>query len=126
MLRRLARSTVVHVAFAALAMGGWTLFVNFGHGDRAWIAAAGQGVLSGLITLLLKRALEAMASRFAGALAYAGPPAITATVILAILVTVHRLIGTPEIARTVAVPWTISTLYAIAYAAALARRGATR
>jgi hypothetical protein len=124
-LRRLARSTAVHVAFAALAMGGWTLFVNFGHGQKAWTAAAGQGILSGLITLLLKRALEAMAPRFGGALAYAAPPAITATVILAILVTVHRLIGTPEIARTVAVPWTVSTFYAIAYAATLARRGAT-
>lgn len=126
MLKRLASSTAVHMAFAFLAMGGWTLFVNFGHGQRAWIAAIGQGILSGLITLLLKRALEAMAPRFTGPLTYAGPPAITAMVILAVLITVHRLIGTPEIARTVAVPWTVSTLYAIAYAASLARRGATQ
>ncbi len=124
-MHRLARSTVVHVAFAALAMGGWALFANCGHGLSAAIGPAiAQGAVSGLITLFLKRALEAMTARMSGLLAYTAPPAITAAVILVTLIGVHRLIGTPEIARTIAVPWTVSTLYAILYAAALVRQKA--
>jgi hypothetical protein len=119
----LGRSTPAHVAFAFLAMGGWALFANRGHGlAEAWPPALAQGVMSGAITFVLKRALEAMAGRFAGALAYLAPPAITALAILAVLTAVHRLIGTPEIFATIAVPWSVSTLYAVAYTAALARR----
>ncbi len=124
MLRRLARSTAVHVAFAFLGMGSWALFVNWGQGAATWTAGIGQGVLSGLITLVLKRALEAMSPRFPGVLAHLVPPAVTAAVILAVLTAVHLLIGTPQVARTVAVPWGVSTLYAFVYAAGLARRGA--
>jgi hypothetical protein len=125
-LKRLAGSTWAHVAFAVLAMGGWALFANRAHGLAAALAPAlAQGAMSGLITLGLKRALEAMAGRFAGVLAFAGPPLITAGVILAVLAGVHLAIGTPEIWRTLAVPWTVSTLYAAIYTAALAR-GAAR
>lgn len=121
-MTRLARSTPVHVAFAAVAMGGWALFANRGHGQAAaWTPALAQAAMSGLITLVLKRALEAMAGRFAGAIAVLAPPAITAAAILAVLTGVHRLIGTPEIAPTIAVPWSVSTLYAIVYTLALAR-----
>lgn len=121
-LRTFAGSTFAHVGFAFLAMGGWALYANAGHGlAAAALPAAAQGALSGLITLVLKRALEAMSPRFPGALAYVVPPAITAAAILALLVAVHTLIGTPEIARTIAVPWSVSTFYAIVYAATLAR-----
>jgi hypothetical protein len=113
------------VAFAALAMGGWALFANRGHGLEAAVPPAlAQGAMSGLITLVLKRALEAMAGRFPGALAYLAPPSLTAATVLIVLLAVHRLIGTPEIARTIAVPWSVSTIYAFAYAGALARSGA--
>lgn len=117
-----AGSSATHVGFAFLAMGGWALYANSGHGlGQALVPALSQGVMSGLITLVLKRVLEAMAGRFPGVLAYAVPPAITASVVLAVLVLVHRLIGTPEILRTIAVPWSVSTLYAILYSATLAR-----
>ena len=120
---RLAGSTAAHVGFAAVAMGGWALLANSGHGLAAALPPAlGQGVLSGLITLVLKRALEAMSGRFPGPLAYLIPPVLTASVILAVLVVAHRLIGTPEILRTIAVPWGVSTTYAFVYTAALARR----
>lgn len=103
-------------------MGGWALFANRGHGlAGAAGPALAQAIMSGLITLLLKRALEAMAGRFKGALAYIAPPAITASVVLATLVTVHALIGTPEIPATIAVPWSVSTIYAAAYTAALVK-----
>lgn len=110
------------MGFAFLAMGGWALYANSGHGlAAAWLPALSQGVLSGLITLVLKRVLEAMRGRFPGVLAYVLPPAITAGTVLALLVAVHKLIGTPEIVRTIAVPWSVSTLYAVLYAATLAR-----
>jgi hypothetical protein len=115
------RSTPVHVAFAALAMGGWALLANRGHPPADALRAAGaQGVLSGVITLILKRALEAMAARLSGRAARLFPPCITAVVILGVLVLVHRLIGTPEILRTIAVPWSVSTVYAFAYTALIA------
>ncbi len=71
---------------------------------------------------MLKRALEAMAARLAGLAAYALPPLASASLILALLYGVHRLIGAPEIWATIVVPWSVSTLYAIVYAAVLARR----
>jgi hypothetical protein len=117
----IARSSVSHVAFAFLAMGAWTLFANRAHGAAALVPALAQGTLSGLITLVLKRVLEVFATRLSGLVAYVLPPLATASVILALLVTVHSLIGTPEIAATIAVPWSVSTLYAIIYTAVLAR-----
>lgn len=121
-MKALLRSTPAHVAIAVLAMGGWALFANSVHGLMAALGpAAAQGMLSGLITLCLKRALEAMSHWFSGAMALTAPPALTAGTILALLFTIHRLIGTPEIVRTIAVPWMISTIYAIVYAALLVR-----
>jgi hypothetical protein len=120
-LAKLARATATHVAFAFVAMGGWTLFANRAHGQAAILPALAQGAISGAITLVLKRVLEAMSLRLTGVLAYVAPPLVTASVILALLITVHRLIGTPEIAATIAVPWSVSSLYAVVYSAVLAR-----
>jgi hypothetical protein len=120
-LAKLARASAVHIAFAFLAMGGWTLFANRAHGMGAIGPALAQGTMSGLITWGLKRVLEVFAARLSGWVAYVVPPLITATTILAVLIGVHTIIGTPEIAATIAVPWSVSTLYAIVYTAALAR-----
>ena len=98
-LAKLARASAVHVGVAFVAMGGWTLFANRAHGSAAIAPALAQGTISGLITLVLKRVLEAFSARLSGALAYVLPPLATASVILAVLIGVHRLIGTPEIAR---------------------------
>ena len=49
------------------------------------------------------------------------PPFVTASTILVVLATVHGIIGTPEIAETIALPWSVSTLYAVIYTAVLAR-----
>ena len=111
----------MHVVVAFVGMGGWALFANRAHGAAAIGPALAQGAMSGVITLVLKRALEAFAARLSGWTAYVLPPLTTASVILAVLIVVHRLIGTPEIAATIAVPWSVSTLYAIVYTAALAR-----
>ncbi len=120
-LAKLARASAVHVGVAFVAMGGWTLFANRAHGSAAIAPALAQGTISGLITLVLKRVLEAFSARLSGALAYVLPPLATASVILALLIGVHRLIGTPEILATIAVPWSVSTGYAILYTVALRR-----
>jgi hypothetical protein len=127
-LAKLARASAVHVGVAFVAMGGWTLFANRAYGSAAITPALAQGTISGLITLVLKRVLEAFSARLSGPLAYVLPPLATAGVILMLLIGVHRLIGTPEILATIAVPWSVSTGYAILYTAALRRdlRGRTR
>jgi hypothetical protein len=120
-MAKLARASATHVAVAFVAMAGWALFANRAHGAAAIVPALAQGALSGAITFVLKRVLEQLAARLSGWRALALPPLITASAILATLVAVHRAIGTPEIAATIAVPWSVSTLYAIVYSAALAR-----
>lgn len=121
-MQRLMKSSLVHVAFGFLLMGGWALFANRGHGlAAAGLPALAQGVLSGALTGALKKTLEALDGKIAGPLAFVVPPAITAGSILALLVLVHRLIGTPELVATIAFPWSVSTLYAFIYNAGLVR-----
>lgn len=122
MLQTLAKSSLVHVAVAFLLMAGWALFANSSHGlDQAWLPALVQGTVSGLLTGALKKTLEALDGKIPGALAYVVPPILTAGTILTLLSTVHTLIGTPEVVRTIALPWTVSTLYAIVYNARLVK-----
>ena len=121
-MQRLLKSSLVHVAFGFLLMGGWALFANRAHGlGAAWLPALAQGTLSGALTGALKKTLEALDGRLSGALAWVVPPAVTAGSILALLVLVHRLIGTPELVATIAFPWSVSTLYAFVYNAGLVR-----
>jgi hypothetical protein len=119
-LRQLARATWTHVAFAFLAMGAWAAFANRDHGAGAVLRALlVQGALSGLITLVLKRWLEAAHRRLKGPLGQILPPVASCIAIAALLSLLHRLAGTPEILRTIAVPWSVSTLYAFAYTLSL-------
>jgi hypothetical protein len=140
-----ATSTLAHVAFGFLAMGAWAVFANRAHPlGQALLAGAVQGAISGGLTLVLKKALEWMSAKFSlrqaegeangrqpepvegGARrlpALIVPPLITASAIMAILQTAHRLAGTPEIWTTIAVPFTVSTSYAIIYNWGLWRRG---
>jgi hypothetical protein len=129
-----ANSTVAHVGFGFLAMGGWAVFANRDHAfPQMLLAGLVQGTISGLLTLFLKKGLERMNAIFFRApqsderqgraiAALIAPPLLTATAILAILVTAHRLAGTPEILATIAVPFTVSTSYAIIYNLGLWRR----
>ncbi|MFT3729540.1 MAG: hypothetical protein QM759_17085 [Terricaulis sp.] len=117
------RSTFAHVAFGFFAMSGWAAFANRNHGlSHALIAGLVQGTISGLLTLVLKKFLEWLNARMSGPAALIVPPLITATSILVILVTAHTLAHTPEIAATIAVPFTVSTTYAIVYNWSLLRR----
>jgi len=118
----LARSGAVHGAVAFLAMGAWAAFANRGHGPEAMaLAGVVQGAISCVITLILKRSLEAMFARLAGPAALIVPPLVTMAVVLAVLVTIHRLAGTPEVWTTIAMPYAVSSTYAWIYTLTLAR-----
>ena len=112
----LMRSSLVHIAFAFVAMGSWAAFANRAHPMPAPLQAGLiQGALSALITLLLKRGIEELARRFSGLAALLAPPVIAGLVSASLLTVIHTLGGTPEIARTIAVPWTVATSYAALY-----------
>jgi len=81
-----------------------------------------QGAASALFTLSLKTALEAMARRLKGTLAYVVPPTVSCSVVLALLVAAHRLAGTRELWATISIPWAASSAYAWIYTALLVRR----
>ena len=120
--RSIFRSSAAHMAFGFAAMGGWALFANRAHGlEASWLPALAQGAVSALLTGVIKKAIEWMDGRIGGPLAYVVPPLVTASSILATLWTMHTLIGTPEVAATIAFPWSISTLYAIIYNAGIVR-----
>jgi hypothetical protein len=103
-------------------MGAWAAFANRGHGVEAMaLAGAVQGTISCVITLILKRSLEAMFARLSGPAAIAVPPLTTMAVVLAVLVAIHRLAGTPEVWATIAVPYGVSSTYAWIYTVTLAR-----
>jgi len=115
-------SNLTHVAFGFLLMGGWAAWANRAHGlEGAWAPALAQGVVSGALTGIIKKVLEQLDGRIGGPGAWIVPPLLTAGSILAVLIGVHRLVGTPEIAATIAFPWTVSTLYAAVYNAGLVR-----
>lgn len=115
-LARLMRSSIVHVAFAFLAMGSWAAFANRAHPMPAPLQAGLlQGAISATITLVLKRSIEYLASRFSGLAALLAPPAIAGLVSASVLTVIHTIGGTPEIGRTIAVPLTVATSYAALY-----------
>lgn len=121
-MQGLLKSNLVHMAVGFLLMGGWALFANRSHGlSAAWAPALVQGLLSAILTGLIKRALEAMSGRTPAGLAFILPPLVTATSVLTVLVLAHLAVGTPELLATIAVPWSVSTTYAFIYNAALVR-----
>ncbi|HLK25779.1 MAG TPA: hypothetical protein VKT30_14085 [Caulobacteraceae bacterium] len=124
-LAAFARSTLVHVAFAFLAMGAWAVFANRAAGlAHALTAGLVQGLASGAITLALKRFLEAASMRLSGVWALVAPPAISCSAILVLLVTAHRLAGTAHVWATISLPWAVSSTYAWVYVWTLTRERA--
>lgn len=122
-MRDLARSSLVHVAVAFVAMGGWAFLANRAHAfPQPLVAGLVQGSLSGIITLVLKRMIEAIALHLAGVASLVAPPLVAVALSLAILTTIHTLAGTPEILATIALPVGVTALYSTVYAAALWRQ----
>ena len=120
-----ARNSAVHMAVAFIAMGSWATFANLAHPmPRPLIAGVVQGTLSALITLFLKRMIEALSARLPGSAGYWVPPVVAVAVSLSLLSSIHWIAGTPEILRTIVVPLSVTAIYATSYNLALRRMAA--
>lgn len=116
MIAELARRTDVHMAVAFVAMGAWGLIANWGQPMPAPISAAlVQGLISVVITFALKRNLDGLRKRLGQGEGLWVPPVVVCSLSLGVLVGLHLLARTPEVAVTVSVPFAVSTTYAIAY-----------
>jgi Na+/serine symporter len=123
-LRRFASSALVHFLVAFIAMGGWAFYANRKYPmPQPLVSGLVQGMLSALLTLFLKTAIDFLARRFTGTTAYWAPPLIACLVSATILVVIHSLGGTPRIARTIVIPLLVSTSYATLYNYSIVRRG---
>lgn len=121
--RRLARSTAAHVVVAAVAMGAWAAFANRDAPiGREAAAALTQGVLSGAITAGLKHTLERLSARMSGRAAMIVPPSLSCAATATLLVSAHILARTPDLWRTIALPWAVSSTYAWLYSVDLQHR----
>lgn len=115
-MRRLMTSTPLHMAVGFLAMGGWAVFANANYGLRAMLLAGlVQGLISGALTLGLKRSVDWMRPRMARGFGYWAPPLIAICGSALLLVLAHWLGDTPEIATTIVVPLGVSLSYIFAY-----------
>ncbi|WP_269792261.1 hypothetical protein [Stenotrophomonas sp. Iso1] len=119
------KSTALHMAVAFIAMGGWATFANVAHPmPQPLIAGLVQGTLSALITLFLKRMIEALSARLPGSVGWWLPPLAALAASLTLLTSIHWLAGTPEIARTIIVPLSVTGVYGTLYNLTLRRSAA--
>lgn len=116
------KSSALHMAVAFLGMGAWAVFANRDHPlPQALLAGLVQGTMSALITLFLKRMIEALSQHLPGASALIAPPLLAVAGSVGLLSLIHGLAGTPEIAATIAVPVSVTAVYSSAYCFALWR-----
>ena len=116
LIRRLAQHPAVHVGVGFLAMGGWAFYANSAHPwPKPMLAGLVQGALSGAITYALKRALDALRGRVAQGQGWWLPPLVALGCSLCLLVSAHWLAATPEILRTISVPYAVASTYAVTY-----------
>ncbi len=124
-VQRLARSSPVHGAFAALMLGGWAVFANAAHPWPApLIAGLVQGALSACIALgqkaIIERTLARITPTRTGATVW--PVLISGTFSLVVIVTLHTLARTPELLATISLPWTMGLIYSTLYTLTLQRQ----
>ncbi|MFV0302511.1 MAG: hypothetical protein ACK5IP_16860 [Paracoccus sp. (in: a-proteobacteria)] len=125
-MRLPVQNTALHMAVAFVLMGGWAILANRGHPlPQALLAGCVQGCLSALITLGLKRMLEALSRHLQGPAALVMPPLLALGASALLLSVIHSLAGTPEILSTIIVPLLVTTVYSASYTFALwSRRNA--
>ncbi|SDY36362.1 hypothetical protein SAMN05444004_101245 [Jannaschia faecimaris] len=113
MIRTLARQTWLHVAAGAALMGGWAAFANRGHPTSEMVqAAVVQGLMSGLLTAVLKIVADHLLRILPHWTLAAG---IALLISGTMLVKVHLMAGTPELGATVVVPLLVSGSYVFLY-----------
>lgn len=112
----LVELTWMHVASAFVLMGGWAAFANASYPlPSPLVAGLVQGVLSGVITYMLKNLLDGLRKRMNDGYGAWVPPLISSVVSFGLLLTIHRIAGTPEVFKTISVPFAVATTYAVAY-----------
>lgn len=117
---RAVRSSPLHMVVAFLGMGGWAVLANRAHPmPGPLIAGLVQGALSAAITLGLKRGVETLARHLPGRSALFVPPVAAWAASAALLTSMHRLAGTPEVLATILVPNAVATIYATLYTVAI-------
>lgn len=116
LIAKLAQNAAVHVAVGFVAMGSWAIYANSAHPmPKPLLAGLVQGALSGAITYVLKRALDAIRTGLPRSFGWWLPPVAALACSFCLLVGTHWLAGTPEILRTISVPFSVASLYAITY-----------
>lgn len=124
MIVRLAGAAWVHVLVGFVLMGSWAFYANAAHSmPKPLIAAVLQGSLSGAITFGLKTVLDYLRDRLSAGFAAWAPPLITCSVSLCVLIGVHSIAGTPEVMKTIAVPFSVASTYAVTYNLIMYRKG---
>lgn len=116
MASQMLQSTVTHVAFAFVVMGGWGVYANLAHPmPEPLVAGFLQGLMSAVLTLFLKKTVDRLRPVFAYVTGFWAPPLIACIGSTSLLVLVHWLGGTPEILRTILVPVTVAISYIAVY-----------
>ncbi len=115
-MKDLLRSNLAHMAGGFALMGSWAVWANSAHAMPAplW-AGLTQGTLTAIITLGLKRLVEALVNRLPGPSGLVVPPLAACAVSVTLLFVIHSLVGTPEVLTTLALPSTVATIYAALY-----------
>lgn len=115
-MRPILQSSVTHVLFAFCVMGSWAVYANWVHPmPKPVYAGLVQGMMSATITYFLKRTIEALQTKFQGKRALWAPPLIACTASLCVLTGVHFVLGTPEVAKTISLPFSVAATYATIY-----------
>ena len=106
----------VHMAVGCVAMGSWAAYANAAHPmPKPAIAGVLQGALSGGITFGLKWVLDRLRSGMTRRVGWWLPPVMACGLSLTLLILAHLSAGTPELLQTIALPFSVATLYAVTY-----------
>jgi hypothetical protein len=101
----------------------WATYVNWGHGlELAFRSGAGQGTVSFVVSMSMAFMLEYFFFLPVRKL-FRIPFAVVSTmsIVVAVTVVVHVLIGTPEIITTMALPFFMGVVYTSLYSVRLSR-----
>ena len=88
------KSNALHMAVGFLGMGAWAVFANRHHPlPQALLAGLVQGTMSAIITLFLKRMIEALSQRLPGLAGLILPPLLAVAASVGLLSLIHSLAG---------------------------------
>lgn len=124
----LGKNTIVRALMSAMVIGNlfflWAMFVNWEHGlEQAVRAGAGQGFVSFMMSMSMAFMLEYFffLPGIYNNLRIPFAVMVTMSVVIGATAVVHVLIGTPEIIKTMALPFIMGVGYTSLYCFRLSR-----